>query len=94
MNAFFNKKNHKRNLSHKELIDSVKVSIQKNDKALASVQKFILVLDREFSKDQDIKFVNLPFCFSELEDLKYLKFMCGQVDKMYKESLKRLGGRL
>lgn len=75
MNAFFNKKNHKRNLSHKELIDSVKISIQKNDKALAYLES-----------------IEVSECY--VEHIEYLKLMCKQVDKMYKESLKRLGGKL
>ena len=75
MNAFFNKKNHKCNLSRKEIIDSVKISIEKNNNALAYLNNFV-------ANDCDV------------EHIEYLKVVCKQVDKMYKDTLKRMGVKI
>lgn len=74
MNAFFNKKNHKRNLSRKEIIDSVKISIEKNDRALDYLNN-----------------ISVSDCY--FEHIEYLRVVCQQVDKIYKDTLKRLGAK-
>lgn len=84
---FFSKKNHGSNISRKELIDSVELSIKKNKHSFEFLDRISFLLQNQ----THLGLSSITITVDDFEDIEYLKVVCSQIDKMYKDTLKRMG---
>lgn len=77
-----------KNVSNKEVVDNLKKTLVLNDKAIDYLENVIRkAQDRLEYNPEDEEYKDI------LEVLKYIQFSLLYLDKSYKESLKKLGGK-